>query len=209
MTMTSKMLAKFSSYPVFTYRDVRLYMKGRKASDANLARMLSHMKRTKRIFSVVKGAYSTRVDERVSGFAFQPFYYGMLYALSIRELWTQNSRPEIITLRKVRHKSRPAFGGDVRITLHHSRPKYFFGFDMVKLGDMSVPVSDPEKTLIDLFFYKTRLPLQEYEGVLKAVSTRKLESYLKAYDGHTKAAVMNFVSRHSRLAKQGKLDSGY
>ena len=206
MTVISEIMKKFSDYPVFTFRDVRLYLKGRKTSTA---RILSHMKSTGRIYRVIKGIYSTRLDERVSGFAFQPFYYGTLYALTIRELWTQNSRPEIITLKKVRSSSTNIFEDKVNVVLHHSKPKYFFGFEMIKTGDMTVPVSDPEKTLIDLFFYKIRLPIQEYSEILKIINAKKLMSYLKAYDKHTRTTVINFVKKYSKPAKLGKLESGY
>ncbi len=208
MTTTSSITEKFSGYPVFTNRDVRLFL-GRKAKAANVARLLSHMKRAGRIHQVVRGVYSATVDERVSGFAFQPFYYGTLYALTLRELWTQNSRPEIITLKKIRKSGILIFGGKVGVKLHHLTPKRFFGFDMLVVGGMKVPVSDPEKTLIDLFFYKIRLPIQEYDGILNAINVKKLDSYLKAYDGHTRKTVMNFVKKYLKLAKRGKLRSGY
>ena len=208
MTTTSSIMEKFSGYPVFTNRDVRLFL-GRKAKAANVARLLSHMKRAGRIHQVVRGVYSATVDERVSGFAFQPFYYGTLYALTLRELWTQNSRPEIITLKKIRKSGILIFGGKVGVKLHHLTPKRFFGFDILVVGGMQVPVSDPEKTLIDLFFYKIRLPIQDYSGLLKAVDRRKLASYLKAYDGHTRVAVENFVRKYKRAADAGKLESPY
>ena len=146
----------------------------------------------------------------VAGFAYSPFYYGLLSALTINELWTQNSRPDIITIRKVRVSSMHIFG-DMKETVfvHHVPAKYFFGFDIVKYGTLNVPVSDPEKTLIDLFYYKVRLPIQDYGELLKKISRKKVRKYLERYDKHTATVVLNFIKRYKGSADAGKLVSPY
>jgi hypothetical protein len=113
-------------------------------------------------------------------------------------------------LKRVRKSAISIFGdaSDI-INIHHSRPKYFFGFDMVAYGDFKIPVSDNEKTLIDLFYYRVRLPIQDYGQLLTSVNLEKLGRYLAAYDEHTKITVTNFVQKYRKLAKKGGLESPY
>jgi hypothetical protein len=95
------------------------------------------------------------------------------------------------------------------IFLHHIPAKYFFGFDTIKYGRLTVPVSNPEKTLIDLFYYKTRLAIQNYDGLLRVLNRSKLAGYLKRYDTHTKVSVENFVKKYKPLADSEKLRNNY
>jgi len=210
MAINREITEKFSGYPVFTYRDVKLYFKGREKSARNLARIISYMKSTGRIYAVTKGVYTFNKDDMVSGFAYSPFYYGLLSALTIRELWTQNSRPEVMTMKRVRASRVQIFddANDI-IFIHHIPARYFFGFDVIKYGKLMLPVSDPEKTIIDLFYYRTRLAIQNYDGLLRALSKSKLDRYLKRYDKHTIASVLKFVKRYKPLADSGKLESNY
>jgi predicted transcriptional regulator of viral defense system len=168
------------------------------------------MKKTGKVYSITKGVYTFNKDEMVSGFGYAPFYYGLLSALTIRDLWTQNSRPVVMTIKRVR-KSRVKIFDDKNdaVFLHHIPVKYFFGFDIIKYGRFMLPVSDPEKTIIDLFYYRTRLAPQNYDGLLRAVKRSKLTEYLKRYDNHTRASVMNFVKKYKPLADSGKLENPY
>lgn len=210
MTIVKDITEHFSDYPVFTYRDIKLYFTGKKIKAKNLTRLLSYMKSTGKLYTVRKGVYSFRKDDIVSGFSYSPFYYGLLSALTIRELWTQNSRPDIVTIKKVRSSNTHIFGDakDV-VFVHHIPAKYFFGFDIVKYGALKVPVSDPEKTLIDIFYYKVKLSIQNYDGLLRAVNRKKIRRYLKAYDKHTATAVLNFVKKYKGPADSGKLQNPY
>jgi predicted transcriptional regulator of viral defense system len=207
MTAGNKILMKFSDYPAFTYRDVCTYL-GPRSKRSNISRTLSYLKSKGKIFTLQNGVYTTRKDDAIVGFGFSPFYYGLLYALTIRELWTQNAEPEIVTLKRVRRSKISPFGKDWhRATLHHAKPKHFFGFDIIKYGGINVPVSDPEKTMIDLFYYKMHLPIQSYAQLLAQVKVRKIRDYLKRYDRRTKTEVMDFISKYKHRAKE--LESPY
>ncbi len=210
MTIVKDIIEHFSDYPIFTSRDLKLYFTGRGAKKHNLARIVSHMKSSGRLYALRKGVYTFKKDDAVCGFSYAPFYYGLLFALTVRELWTQNSRPDIITVRKVRTSRVYLFGdrGDVAF-VHHVPAKYFFGFDTVKYGAYKVPVSDPEKTLIDLFYYKVKLPIQDYSGLLKDTNKAKLQMYLKSYDKHTATTVLNFFNEYKSPADSGRLTSPY
>ncbi len=210
MTIVKDIINHFSDYYVFTHRDLKLYFKNKKLKTANLTRIIAYMKSSKKLYTIRKGVYAFRKDSMVAGFAYSPFYYGLLSALTINELWTQNSRPDIITIRKVRVSSMHIFG-DMKETVfvHHVPAKYFFGFDIVKYGTLNVPVSDPEKTLIDLFYYKVRLPIQDYGELLKKISRKKVRKYLERYDKHTATVVLNFIKRYKESADAGKFVSPY
>ena len=178
MPAIKEIIDHFSEYPAFSYRDVVLYLRSRKLPTRNITRLLSYMKSNGKIYAVKKGVYTLIKDDMVAGFAYPPFYYGLLSALTIRELWTRNSKPEVITLRKVRKSKVQIFGSSGSIAfIHHIPAKYFFGFDIVTYGKLRVPTSDPEKTLIDLFYYKVGLPIQNLSQLLKAIDKRKLETY--------------------------------
>ena len=211
MTIVNEIKNHFSDYPVFTYRDLRLYFSGKRGiKPSNLTRILSYMKSNDCLYALKKGVYTFKKNDMVSGFAYAPFYYGLLSALTLRELWTQNSRPEIMTIKKVRSNRTPIFDDpkDV-IFVHHIPTRYFFGFDVITYGAMKLPVSNPEKTLIDLFYYKVKLPIQNYDGLLRSIDVKKINKYLKAYDRHADIAVLNFIKRYKHSADRGKLSSTY
>ncbi len=210
MTIVNEIKNHFSDYPVFTYRDLILHFSGKRIKPSNLTRILSYMKSNGSLYALKKGVYTFKKNDMVSGFAYAPFYYGLLSALTLRELWTQNSRPEIITIKKVRSNRTPIFGDskDV-IFVHHIPTRYFFGFDIINYGALKLPVSDPEKTLIDLFYYKVRLSLQNYDKLLRFIEIKKVHKYLKAYDKHTSSSVLNFVKKYKISADLGKLSNPY
>ena len=210
MTIVNEISKHFADYPVFTSRDIMLYLRRGGRKPGNLTRLISYMKSSGKLYAVKKGVYSFRKDNMLSGFAYSPFYYGLLSAMTVREMWTQHSRPEIMTVRKVRKSRTHIFGdeGDV-VFIHHIPPKYFFGYDIVKYGQLKIPVSDPEKTLIDMFYYRVKLPLQDYSGLLKAVNYRKVRKYLRAYGRRTSTLVLGFLKEYKPLADSGKLESPY
>ena len=210
MAIVKEIAEHFSSYPVFTNRDLMLYFKSRRLKASKISRLVSYMKASGKLYTVKKGVYTFRKDIMIAGFAYGPFYYGLLSALTIRDLWTQNSKPDILTIRKVRNSTISIFGDKKELVfVHHIPARYFFGFDIVKYGTLNVPVSDPEKTLIDLFYYKVKLPIQNYSDLLRAISRDKIREYLKRYDKRTAKIVTNFIKRYKGPASAGKLRSPY
>ena len=210
MTIVKKITEHFASYPVFTYRDVKLYLNSNRIDTKDLPRLISYMKSRRTIRTIRKGAYTLNNNVMVAGFAYSPFYYGLLSALTIRELWTQNSRPDIMTIKVVRNSRSYVFGSKEDIVfVHHIPMRYFFGYDIVEYGKLKVPVSNPEKTLIDLFYYKVKLAIQNYSGLLRAVNRKRLREYLKVYDKRTAKRVLNFVKEYKPAADAGKLENPY
>ncbi|EQD66731.1 transcriptional regulator, partial [mine drainage metagenome] len=86
--------------------------------------------------------------------AFLPFYYGLEDALSLRGFWEQETNPVIITPRKVRNGVRQ-FDSRNYVVRRIDR-KMFFGYTFVNYEEFYIPVSDTEKTLIDLIILTLR-----------------------------------------------------
>lgn len=210
MTTVKDFTEQFSNSPAFTYRDTKLFLTEKGKNSENLARLLTYMKTSGKIYAIKKGVYTFDRDDAASGFAFSPFYYGLLYALTIRDLWTQIARPEIITPRKFRASTNQIFGDPQDVVfVHHIPARYFFGYDLIKSGKFTLPVSTPEKTLIDLFYYKVKLPIQDYGELLKVVKMQKLLDLLKMYDSRINLIVLSFTKKYKSIADSGKLTSPY
>jgi predicted transcriptional regulator of viral defense system len=211
MQLAERIEERFRSFNTFTSRDVRMLFSGDKkhVSDKTLQVTLSRMKSEGRIYTITKGVFSLKINDELVGFAFSPFYYGGLSAMMMRELTDKQVRLEIMTTKNVKNSILPVYDGKSNVFLHHIPKRYYFGFEDLRYGDMTVPVSNPEKTLIDLFYYKTKIGILDYGGLLKAINKSKLNGYLEAYDNHTRTAVLNFVKKYKAMANSGELDRPY
>ncbi len=163
------------SVPVFRVRDIELLVGNR-----NYAHLILH-KLTKKgeIKRVIKGWYSLYDDPIISVFCFKPAYVGLQEALSLHNLWEQETNVVIITTKKVRVGIREIFGNNV--ILRTIEPKYFFGFDLIKYENFFVPISDIEKTLIDFVYFKESLTRETIREIIKLMNKKKLIEYLKKY----------------------------
>jgi predicted transcriptional regulator of viral defense system len=169
--------------PVFRVRDIELLVENR-----NYAHLILH-KLAKRgeIKRVIKGWYSSYDDPIVSVFCFKPAYVGLQEALSLHNLWEQETNVVIITTKKVRVGIREIFGNNV--ILRTIEPKYFFGFDLIRYENFFVPVSDIEKTLIDFVYFKESLARETLKEIIKRIDKQKLIEYLKKYPSKFKQKV--------------------
>jgi hypothetical protein len=209
--LTNEIGVIFKDFKTFTFNDVRIALRDRhnNISDKTIQVTLSRMAKSKGIYPVIKGVFSLERKDEIVGFAFAPFYYGGLAALMIRDLVDNQVKMEIMTTRRVKKSFITVYNGDSKVILHHIPKKYYFGFEDLKYGNIVVPVSNPEKTLIDMFYYKEKLSPHDYEGIVKGIRKEILEEYLTYYDNHTKATVMRFFLKYSKLAKAGKLKNLY
>ncbi len=129
---------------------------------------------------ITKSMYTFSKDIRVVGFAYSPFYYGLEDALTLRGIWDQGSNPVIVTSRRIRNGVRE-FGGR-NYVLHRINKAHFFGYDLMKIGDLWIPVSDAEKTLIDLLYFRHNIGGEVLANLKKTLDRKRLEGYLKSYD---------------------------
>lgn len=165
----------FKKTPVVSARDIRLIVK----NDDYTYLLIRNLIKRGEINRIKKGYYSLYDDPMVSVFCYKPGYIGLQNALSIHNLWEQETNVVIVTAKKVRSGTREIFGNNV--VIHSIRPELLFGYDLIRYGDFHIPVSDIEKTFLDLLYFN-RLPDDKILGNIRnRIDTKKINNYLKVY----------------------------
>lgn len=144
--------------------------------------IVNHMLKRGEIKRITKGYYSIHDDPVLTAYCFKPCYIGLEEAMSFHGVWEQETNVVLITTKNVRRGIRKVFGANVLI--RNILPKYFFGFDYFKYGDFTVPISDIEKTFIDIIYFRRGgkgLDNKMLKEFRKRIDSRKLNSYLKKY----------------------------
>ncbi|MEW5896597.1 MAG: hypothetical protein AB1668_02815 [Nanoarchaeota archaeon] len=131
------------------------------------------------IKKIAKGYYTVHGDPSLAVFCFKPAYLGLQDALSFHNLWEQETIPVIITTRKVRPGIRKVIGTNVLVK--RMDKQYFFGFELVKYYDFYLPISDVEKTFLDLLYFRQKLSKEVLDNFRKRIDKEKLKGYLKRY----------------------------
>ena len=161
--------------PAFRAQDVGMIV-----GDRGYASLLLHnLAKRGEVKRITKGWYTVHDDPVVTVFAFRPAYIGLQEALSLRGLWEQETNVVLLTALRARTGVRSMMGSTV--VVHRLSSKYVFGFDYVAYGDFILPVSDLEKTLIDLVYFNEVPGAGVMRKVSKGVDERKLRSYLRNY----------------------------
>lgn len=99
--------------------------------------------------------------------------------MSLRDHWEQETSVVIVTCLGIRPGVRGILEGNA--ILHRIDVKYFFGFDHMSHGGIALPVSDQEKTLIDLIYYGESSGSDALGRLAKAADESKLCEYLMQY----------------------------
>jgi predicted transcriptional regulator of viral defense system len=181
MKYLSSFRAQFKKSVTFATQDVLIFL-GKQGAKKGYVYLLLHNLVTKgEIQRITKNTYTYREESMVVGFAFQPFYYGLQEALSIHGLWEQETIPVVLTLKKARPGTRDFLGNNY--LLKRLSRKMFFGITMKKYYDIWIPVSDIEKTFLDLTYFKEPISNQVLSEIKKNLDKRKLDKYLKNMPG--------------------------
>ncbi|MBI2598341.1 MAG: type IV toxin-antitoxin system AbiEi family antitoxin domain-containing protein [Candidatus Diapherotrites archaeon] len=167
----------FSGRLVFSIRDARIFLKQKKISKGYLHFLIHYLLKKGKIKRIAKGVYTFKDDLMACGFAFSPFYYGLQAALSFHGLWDQTTNPVVITNKRVRSGLRTIMGGNVVVKRVNS--SMLFGFERVPHYGFWIPVSTPEKTLIDFVYFRQKFPTGVQEQLLKKTNQKLLRQYLK------------------------------
>ncbi len=179
-------------YPVFTITDIRVLLNKQPISPRYLKLLINNLIKTKEIRRITKGVYTFHTELAVIGFGFRPFYYGMEDALTYRNFWTQATNPVIMTTNGVREGLRQFQNSNY--VVKRVKSELFFGFNFIKHYDLWIPVSDPEKTLIDLLYYGHGIPKEAQEQLLNAIDPGKLEEYLKPYKSNFRKKALAYLA---------------
>lgn len=177
----------FEKTPVVNVRDIRLITQRKDYT----YQLLRNLVKQGEINRVTRGYYTTYGDPVVAVFCFRPAYLGLQEALSIHNLWEQETNVVIVTVKKVRVGVREILGTNV--VLHRIDPKYFFGFELIRYGDFYVPVSDLEKTLIDLVYFNELPDKEVIRRIRERADLRKLNQHLKTYPKRIKQKVLDLI----------------
>ena len=139
--------------------------------------LLHTMVKRGELFRLTNGWYAVRDDPVLAVFCFKPAYLGLQEALSIHGLWEQETNTVILTTKTVREGRRLLFG--TSLFLRKLPQNIFFGVTYLPYGEYYVPVSDVEKTLIDMVYFAQpidKLLLREFK---KSIDKKKLRKYLQ------------------------------
>ncbi len=146
--------------------------------------LINYLTKKNEIKRITKGYYSIYDDPSLAVYCFKPSYLGLQDALSIHNLWEQETNVIIISAKKIRPGIRKMLGS--KIIIKRISPKYFFGFEHIKLGKFYIPVSDIEKTFIDMIYFKQKINKETLENFKKRINAKKLKRYLKHYPAKIK-----------------------
>jgi hypothetical protein len=169
----------FSRKPVFTSNEAERYLSRYGAAEGYSKLLLHNMAKNNELLRLKKGVYTFSKNEAVSGYAFRPFYYGMEYALTIRKTWTQQSVPIVITTSKANPGIRRIMG--YKVIVRRMNRKYFFGFDYVNYSNLFIPVSRPEKIILDFLYYGIGLDPETLHSLVVQSDTHILKDYASVF----------------------------
>jgi predicted transcriptional regulator of viral defense system len=193
MKYINEIRKKFRKLPLFKTRDAVIIITKMGGTRGYAYLLLNHLAKRGEITRITKGYYSFEEEIEVCGFAYSPFYYGLQEALSLRNLWEQETNPVIITTRKTRTGLKKILGKNVLI--RRISQKMFFGFEMVKYYDFWVPVSDVEKTLIDFIYFGEYLNEETLTEIKKNIKMDKLKNYLKKVPKRIRNRVLEILKK--------------
>ena len=176
MKYVHEFLKHFSKVPAFSAKDAEQFLIYIGSGKKYPKRFIQNMRAGNRIFKLAKGMYTTLNNSEVIGFAFSPFYYGLTYALSYYNVWEERANPVIVTTKTVRSGMRKAMG--TNISVFRIPKTMFFGYNIVKGEAVYYPISDLEKTFIDLVYFGISLREDTLNRLVARLDRKKLREYL-------------------------------
>lgn len=185
----------FEKTPVVTTRDIKMIISSLKKKfgvKEKYAYLLVHnLIKKGEIKKLTKGFYTIHDDPSLAVFCFKPAYIGLYDALSYHKLWEQAANPIILTAKKVRTGMRRILGSNAII--YRLDKRYFFGFELKKIDDLWIPVSDIEKTFIDLLYFKLPLDKKLENRILKQMDKKKFKRYILKYPKKLRKRFLSFL----------------
>ncbi len=183
--------------PVFNVNELKII----KGLSAGYRRLLIHnLLKRGLIAKITRGIYTFHQDMVVLCFAFSPSYYGLEDALRIRGLSMQGTNPIVITPKNVRMGLRTFLGANYLV--YRMKPELFFGYGLVKRDGFWVPVSDLEKTIIDMLYFGGAIRDELWQNILPGLDSRRLNSYLEKYKPAFRRKVRDTLRDARKLPKE-------
>ncbi len=193
MKYVNHFLSEFRKTPSFTLNDVARFLRYEGSRGTYAKVFMGLMVKSGKAYKITKGAYTLYDDTETVGFPFAPFYYGLGFALTKHRLWTQQANPQVVTTKNVRRGIRKAFG--LNFTVSKISKRMFFGYSYAKGQNFYYPVSDIEKTLIDLVYFNYRVEDYVYEEAAARARKDVLMAYLKRCSPYIKRKVLRRLGK--------------
>src|SRR3990167_6157972 len=112
MKYTKAIRERFRSKPVFSLNELRTFLSKSGISDSYLRLLVHNMQKSGELKRITSGKYTFADEMQVVGLAYAPYYYGLQDALSLHNLWEQETVPVVITTRKARGGKREFLGNN-------------------------------------------------------------------------------------------------
>jgi len=158
--------------------------------------VMNHLVKRGEVKRITRGYYTVRDDPSLLVHCLKPAYIGLQDAMSFHNLWEQETSPIIITNRRVRRGIREVMGHNVLV--RRISRDYFFGYDHYEHGDFSLPVSDVEKTFIDMVYFG-EMEKSMVRKFKTRIDRKRLESYLTKYPVNFGKKVLALLSREGKV----------
>ncbi len=191
MKRIAKFKEHFKKFTTFTIRDAKIFLD---PPPGYLHLLIHNLRKSGELKRITKGVYTFNNELQHVGFAFQPFYYGLQDALSLRNLWEQETTPIVLTPRKVRTGSRKFLNNNYLV--RRISRQMFYGYELIKYFDTWIPVSTIEKTLIDFVYYKEPISPEIVKEMKKHINKKTLNEYLKKAPAKTQEKVLELLKWH-------------
>jgi len=140
--------------------------------------VMNHLLKRGEVRRITRGYYTVHDDPSLIVYCLKPAYIGLQDAMSFHNLWEQETSPIIITGRRVRSGIRKVMGHNVLV--RRISKKYLFGYEHYRHGDFSLPVSDVEKTFVDMVYFG-EFEKHMVKNFERRIDHKKIEKYLKKY----------------------------
>lgn len=152
--------------------------------------VMNHLLKRGEVRRITRGYYTVHDDPSLLVYCLRPAYLGLQDAMSLHNLWEQETSPIIITSRRVRSGVRKVMGHNVLV--RRISRKYFFGYEHHRHGDFYLPVSDVEKTLLDMIYFG-ELGKSVVGKFKPRIDRKKLDEYLEKYPSKFREKVSNLL----------------
>jgi len=160
--------------PVFSYSELRMLDIPRNYIKV----LLHHMVRRGEIVRIRRGWYSFHRDPIIFIFTLPPntAYYGLGFAAHIYDVWDQVPNPEILTYiapRKIRVGTYIVL--NTPIIIRKISRKMFYGYGLIRYGEWNIPISTPEKILIDMVYYNYPFIDEIIPNLLEKIDIKRIK----------------------------------
>ncbi len=193
MTKVGRVIEEFSRVPSFNSTELDLFLSSFETSAYYRKLLVHNLTSNGRLKRISKGKYTFVDDVEVVCFAFRPSYYGLQEALSLLDLWEQETNPVVITPLHVLPGNR-TFDGRNYLVRRIDR-RMFFGIDLTRYADFWVPVSDIEKTLIDFVYFGEFLPGDALKKIRRRIDRKKLGEYTSMSPAFVRSGLKRLLTR--------------